>query len=514
MTTTEDPAVISDYRLMRRYLFALTIGGALLVVLGVQLAGQWLNHQLLEEGYAELQQQLGKSYRQDIHSVVRQMESRLGNLLHTEPLIALVRAGDREALQAEMQGRYQRLRRENPYLEVLHFHGPDNRTLLRLHRPEQYGDDLTDVRPMIADANRRRQTLAGFEIGKNSSSYRVAVPINDGEEHLGVLEIGIDIRYFTERLSEMFAVQAIPLFHAYAMETYLQEHGESRLQRVNEAALALQPLAGELAMAAQRSVHADSDYVPFNYRGGHYVAYRVFGIDNYQGEAVGKLMVLADVSQSMGQIRRYTLWSGTGFLLLLGLLFIAQYVIFSRMQGTIHYLAFYDLLTGLPNRSLLLERIRQALRTSRRNGQYLALLFIDLDNFKPLNDTHGHHAGDELLRQLAKRLRASVRDSDTVARQGGDEFVMLLEGLGSERVDAIMQAHALGDKLAAVLNPPYLLEGGLEYQCPPSIGMSVGLGSETDIDELLRQADQAMYRAKDGCCGSACLYQDDLQHGE
>ena len=161
----------------------------------------------------------------------------------------------------------------------------------------------------------------------------------------------------------------------------------------------------------------------------------------------------------------------------------------------IERLAFYDPLTGLPNRRLLLDRLKPALASSHRSRRKCALLFIDIDNFKTLNDTLGHDFGDLLLQQVAERLTSCVREVDTVARLGGDEFVVMLEDLSEQTIDAVEQAEAVGNKILAMLNQPYLLATH-HYHSTPSIGATVFSGHEQTIDELLKQADIAMYHAK------------------
>jgi diguanylate cyclase (GGDEF)-like protein/PAS domain S-box-containing protein len=164
-------------------------------------------------------------------------------------------------------------------------------------------------------------------------------------------------------------------------------------------------------------------------------------------------------------------------------------------EEEIRNLAFYDALTNLPNRRLLLDRLRQAMATSSRSEQFGALIFIDLDNFKNLNDTRGHDVGDLLLKEVAARLLGSLREGDTAARLGGDEFVVLLCELGNEVVSAAERAGSVAEKILAALNRPYLL-GDHQHHSTPSIGICLFLGQEEPVDVLLRQADVAMYQSK------------------
>ena len=165
-------------------------------------------------------------------------------------------------------------------------------------------------------------------------------------------------------------------------------------------------------------------------------------------------------------------------------------------EDEIKYLAFYDPLTRLPNRRLLLDRLHQALAGSHRNQWYGSLLFIDLDNFKVLNDTQGHAQGDLLLEQVAQRLLNCVREGDTVARLGGDEFVLLLEDLSAEINEAASRAESVGMKVLAALNQPYLLDGQ-EFTCTSSIGVAMFGCKPEAAGEVLKQADLAMYQAKE-----------------
>ncbi len=164
-------------------------------------------------------------------------------------------------------------------------------------------------------------------------------------------------------------------------------------------------------------------------------------------------------------------------------------------EAEIESLAFYDPLTQLPNRRLLVDRLQKASLVCARNQRRGAILFIDLDDFKTLNDTRGHHVGDELLKQVAGRLLSCVRAGDTVARLGGDEFVVMLEELSGSLREATAQAETVGEKILAALAPPFLLAGREHHSTGSVGGMLFGDHRET-VDDLLKRADLAMYRAK------------------
>jgi diguanylate cyclase (GGDEF)-like protein/PAS domain S-box-containing protein len=172
------------------------------------------------------------------------------------------------------------------------------------------------------------------------------------------------------------------------------------------------------------------------------------------------------------------------------------------LEDTVRQMAFYDSLTKLPNRRLLVDRLSQVMAASKRSSSYAALMFLDLDNFKPLNDTHGHCVGDQLLIEVGNRLSASVREIDTVARFGGDEFVVLLCDLGTTEPAA--QAQVVAEKIRSSLADPYLLtvqQAGsadkiIEHHCTVSIGVVIFVNHELSQSDVLKWADDAMYQAK------------------
>ncbi len=185
-----------------------------------------------------------------------------------------------------------------------------------------------------------------------------------------------------------------------------------------------------------------------------------------------------------------------------------------ELEEGVRQLAFYDPLTKLANRRLLYDRLSQSISASKRNGLYSALIFLDLDNFKPLNDAHGHEAGDLLLIEVASRLKSCVREIDTVARVGGDEFVVSLGHLNADRGDSTSQAWIVAEKVRAALAQPYRLTikseekeaAMVEHHCSASIGVVVYIDHEGRQEDILRWADIAMYEAKQAGRNSIRFY--------
>ena len=175
-----------------------------------------------------------------------------------------------------------------------------------------------------------------------------------------------------------------------------------------------------------------------------------------------------------------------------------------NFEEQIKQLAFYDTLTGLANRTLFYDRLNLAMLASNRSGHFGAIICIDIDQFKPVNDDYGHAAGDALLIEVATRLEHCVRGSDTVARFGGDEFVVMLSELSAVNSESLAQAIQVAEKLRAALSAKYSLtvkHNGMPDEiirpiATASIGVSIFQGNQLDADQILKNADKAMYRAK------------------
>ena len=180
-------------------------------------------------------------------------------------------------------------------------------------------------------------------------------------------------------------------------------------------------------------------------------------------------------------------------------------------EEKIIHLAYFDQLTDLPNRTLLQDRLKQAMANSQRSGRHAALLLLDLDYFKTLNDTLGHEMGDLLLKQVAQRLVECVREEDTVARFGGDEFVVMLVNLSESQSEAASLVELIGGKIIAALNQTYELKD-VSYRISSSIGACVFLGHQSDSDSLLKQADLAMYKAKEQGRNTLRFFDPDMAH--
>ncbi len=214
------------------------------------------------------------------------------------------------------------------------------------------------------------------------------------------------------------------------------------------------------------------------------------------GSFTGRLTVSA-VKDSQGSVTHYVAW-------------LADITRQRQAESKAERLAHFDALTDLPNRTLLHERLARAMSASERDQEHCALLFVDLDHFKKVNDTIGHQAGDQLLVEAARRMRQAVRASDTVARFGGDEFVLVLEGLGQDAQQAGVRAHRVADKVLSSISGHYELSGQPFY-CTVSIGATLFRGTSDSAETVLRHADLAMYRTKQGGRNAVSFFEASMQ---
>jgi diguanylate cyclase (GGDEF)-like protein len=190
--------------------------------------------------------------------------------------------------------------------------------------------------------------------------------------------------------------------------------------------------------------------------------------------------------------------------------FLIDFTAHKKAEEKFQHLACYDQLTSLPNRILLIEHLKHSLTSSARHGRHGALLLIDLDDFKTLNETLGHEMGDKLLQKVGRRLKSCLRESDTLSRFGGDEFVMILEDLSMLESESDEQVRTVCNKILEVLNHPYQL-GDSKYRCTPSIGATLFRGNLQSIDDLMKQANIAMFQAKNGGHNTVRVFDPQMQ---
>lgn len=298
-------------------------------------------------------------------------------------------------------------------------------------------------------------------------------------------------RLITENVDDYIAVLDLKGRRLYNSPSYARLFGDTRAMKGTDSFTEIHPDDREHVrqafMETVRSGHSHQLNFRFVLADGsiHYMESCSGLVRNSHGQALRVVVVSRDITERI------------------------------KEEENIRSLAFYDTLTQLPNRRLLDDRLDQAMVASKRSGKYGALLFLDLDNFKPLNDVHGHRAGDLLLAEVAHRIAGCMREVDTVARFGGDEFVVLISELKTDKAESAEQACMVAEKIRATLAEPYVLkikqgqntETVFEQYCTSSVGVTLFMNHEASAQDLLRRADMAMYQAKEEGGNQIRLYE-------
>ena len=343
---------------------------------------------------------------------------------------------------------------------------------------------------------------------------KVVMAVLDGRSDVGFLRTGVLEALVSEGKLDMASIKIInrqhpPGFPVITSTRLYPEWPFAALPHVNDnlarhVAATLFLLKDDSAVSKAMGIHGftvPEDYMP--------VAEVLRELRMPPFEAAPQFTILDVFYKYNRQFILAFILSAILLLLLLRLIRLRRkldeaYGLVVRQQDEMQQLAFYDTLTQLPNRRLLSDRLEQTMVASQRNGKYCALMFLDLDNFKPLNDQYGHSAGDLLLIEVASRIKSCVRQTDTTARFGGDEFVVVLSELESDKAESCKQAGIIAEKIRSSLSQPFVLtkrqgaaaESIIEHQCTSSIGVVVFINHEASQEDVIKWADMTMYQAK------------------
>ena len=409
-----------------------------------------------------------------------------------------------------------------PYYEKLkkfgvlqvHFVDTKNLTLLRLHKPSKYGDDLSDFKYSFAEVNKTHQPLWGLEKGRTYPSYRDVYPFTDKYGHyIGAVDIAFSPEVIQQNLLQTSGIKS----HFLVLRSIMLERDwkrndkeESGKSCENDAYVMFYSdethPKGNCHPKTKRFLRQNHDLIA--QKMARHERFALYFLHDKSAEVIAFLPLKnikgEYIAYLVSYVPSYALWNIVEDFYLLNVVFILLLVLFiyvvyktymhsfdlKQEKNRYEVLASYDPLTKLPNRTLLFLKLEEIRARAKREKRKFALLFLDLDNFKSINDTHGHNEGDKVLKYVAKTLRKLLRKEDTLARFGGDEFVIVLEEAQTPR-DISIVAQKIIDKLKEPLDFGYA-----KYYIGASIGISVYPDDAEDIHELIRYADTAMYTAK------------------
>ena len=416
------------------------------------------------------------------------------------------RNATRKAVYKLLIRNYKRL--EHMGISQVHFHLPDNHSFLRMYAPEQFGDDLTPLRKSVVLANKLLKPIEGMEACPYLLGYRFVYPLfNAKKEHIGSVEISYSSEIIFKNLIEDFTYDHHLLIsksvanntivgHQYGYnyketwespDYYIEEQSHKKLKdKAFYKQLATPSLQNQLAQKFQTQ-EPFALAVGYNYQ---QIVLNFLPIPSADGIKNIAYIVTYKVSPYLSRVDVQQTYITLLFSAVLLLLYIFSiYVIINREK--LKELALYDPLTTLPNRTLFTIEFEDEIKRAKRYNYKLALMFIDLDGFKAVNDTFGHHVGDELLKEVARVIKTSIRQVDLAARLSGDEFTIVLSHAKDTK-----EATKVAMSILKKINETITIQNN-KIKVGASIGIALFPDDASSMQQLLLKADRAMYRAKE-----------------
>jgi len=398
-----------------------------------------------------------------------------------------IKLRDRKLLYNKLEKNYLRLQEFNPSLHIMHLHDTSNKSILRMHKPESFDDDLTDIRPIIKQTNIDKKVHFGFETGKNGINYRISIPfITSDDEHLGVIEFGIRPQYFASCMSSLLDAEAQVLVKTSSLEhlqiqTDYEELGEFSIVLKNYFFNKLKEKV-DFNKKTQIAEVEDRTYILFN----------DLSLNDYKGEMVAKILIARDITEKVVENKHSIILANLLNFLILLVCFILIYIIFTKYSNglknahknidKLEVEVETDVLTGINNRASLNNFLQKSVTIP---NEY-AIIFFDIDHFKEINDTYGHDVGDMILKELTIAIKKDIRINDFFARWGGEEFVIVLKTRNLKNVIGITQK--IKENICS-----NIFHRNIKLTC--SFGVTM-VDRPHKIDEVFKRADELLYEAK------------------
>ncbi|MCK5111182.1 MAG: diguanylate cyclase [Arcobacteraceae bacterium] len=406
----------------------------------------------------------------------------------------------REALYQVLKNDYASFKQIDPHLYVMHFIDNKNITVLRMHKPNSFDDDLTKKRPIVAFVNKSLENQYAFEVGKNGIVYRVTIPYIYKNKHIGVLEFGIKPSYFVDLLNKQFEVQSEILVKTKALKTL--EAYKKYKQIDKYSIITSNPFFHKLTSM----IDLTKNYQIIKMNGKTYIVLTDLNLENFQNEDIAKVIVAKDITKFIEENNSSLLLVNSLTFIIFLLILTILYIIFTKYSDDLKQIltqvdflhkksihlqdkANTDHLTKTYNKAYFDKYLNKFLDI-KANG---IIIFFDIDHFKKINDTYGHLVGDEILIKLSDDIKHFLREDDIFVRWGGEEFIVLIEDISYKL--AIKKANSLR-----------LLVEKIEFtqNIPVTISLGVTMIKDDDSKEtLLKRADKLLYKAKHG--GRNCV---------
>ena len=426
------------------------------------------------------------------------------DLLSDPEILEAFENADRRELYRLCEPIYKSLRKNDKYLYIMNFYTPQSHTFLRLHKPERFGDDLSGFRKMLVKANESKEAQYGVEVGKYGIFFRAMLRVFKDGVHIGAFDFGVDVKYLISKLSILnintpvllVTKKAVAPIYRYDddparyLDDFTDEYSIVKLGDSSANSVSIVDIL-------DKEIIKKSNYL-VNVNSTDYLLYRGYNVYDHENSSIGYFIFMEKMDYYMNTIVFVRWVSVLSTILLMVVIIILMYKLISDyakeimiQKDILDYRTHHDSLTGLANRVLFNDRLIHAIEMAKRHKNSFALLYIDLDRFKQINDSLGHVVGDEVLKIISKRVREVVRREDTISRLGGDEFAVLAQDLSKGE-----NASALAQKIISSISEVIHIENHTLY-LTSSIGISIYPQDGTEPDNLLKNADAAMFRAKD-----------------
>ena len=485
--------IINTNKLKRKYLLLL---GIIFFIAFIVRASYDIKHHefMINTKMSKLHKNALLHYEDMIINLEDKYISISAQFMNMHQTYEFIKNRDRESLYNYLTDDYKKLIEYNPHLHVMHFLDTKNITVLRMHKPASYNDDLSKIRPIVAKTNKDKKTYFGFETGKNGITYRVTIPFFTREkEHLGVLEFGIKPQYFANKLDNLLHVKSEIIIKTSTMQNLSYK---TKFENIGDFSVITKDsifsnFRSEIDLGKKEQIIQSKNKT--------YILFNDLCLKDYSNEIVGKVIIAKDITKTVIENRNSLLMLNIINFFILLICYILIYFIFTRYSNRL--ISAYeniqeleiavdtDALTGIHNRTSL-----DTFLATRVNNKYEhAIIFLDIDHFKKINDTYGHDVGDTILKELTGIISKTIRLDDFFARWGGEEFVIVL------KTNSLKNAVKITQKIRENINSN-LFHNSIPVAC--SFGVTM-VDTPDDIDTVLKRADKLLYDAKNA--GRDCI---------
>ena len=461
----------------------------------------YVHHKFVLEVLVKEEEDLAsKVYMNTFKHITSHYELIANSILMNKQVIDAFENGDREALQNITKLIYDKLKTENKYLEIMHFHTKDTKSFLRVHKPSKYGDDLSDIRHMINYVNDTKIKQIGLEVGRYGIHYRIALPVfNLENKYLGAFELGIDIKYILNMFDIDYDLKSILLINKELLTVLDKKDIIYKEFSKNYYILQQKSINNKICENVTTDILLEDYILTYTDKKDRLII-NVKDLKSVMGKDIGKMLLVKDMSfytDKIALIRNITV--GSAILLMLISLYLLKRI-FSYYAKALHAyqskleiknrtlskLSHTDHLTKISNRKHIEKVLKKELKRANRYNLPLSVLILDIDNFKNVNDTYGHNIGDKVLRTIAKSVSDSIRESDYFGRWGGEEFIIVSTETSLEN------ALILADKIRNTIEK-------LDFKEFDGVTCSIGVSQydySQSYENIIYCSDMALYKAK------------------